>query len=376
MNNQFDVNQHPLVVVWETTEPPASDSPESRSASSQLSDPEAEELIREVAELRPPIFVFAGDPLKRPAIFSFVRYAASCGLHPNMLITASPELTRKSIAGLKSAGLSRLGLTLHASSPELHDRLCGIEGSFARTLEAMLWARNSDMPLQVQTMVTKENWNELEAIAGILKKFQVIVWSVSFPVPLPGDEQAAEEAPTPQEFEEIFARLYALSQEAPFKIKTVEAQHYRRFVLQEKAKARALNIYEPTSSFLCEGVPGVLPINETRGSVFITCAGEVFASSCLPVSAGNIRHQKLTEIYRNSVLFKSLRDTSLLSGKCGRCEFKEICGGSRARSWAAAGDMFGEDSCCVYLPGSKAQARAEVNVQPETDPSDEEAVNA
>lgn len=201
----------------------------------------------------------------------------------------------------------------------------------------------------------RQNWLDLEAIADVLRKFRVITWSVSFPVPVPGEP--AEDAISPAEFEQVFARLYLLAQESSFKVKTVEAQHYRRFVLQEKARARAVSIDNANSAFLYEGVPGVLPINETRGTVFITGAGEVFASSCLPVSAGNIRQQKLTEIYRNSVLFTQLRDTSLLTGKCGRCEFKDVCGGSRARSWAVAGDMFGEDSCCVYLPGSKAQAR-------------------
>ncbi len=358
MKNTFDLNQQPLVVVWETTHPSTSDSAEGHALSSQLTDPEAEELIREVAELRPPIFVLAGDSLKRPGIFSFVRYAASCGLHPNMLLTADAELTRKSMAELKTSGLSRIGFTLDGPTAELHDQLSCVAGSFDCTLHGMLWANNSNLPLQVQTVVTRENWNELEAIAAVLKKFQVIVWSVSFPVPVPGDQQAAEDAPTPREFEEIFARLYAIAQDAPFKIKTVEAQHYRRFVLQEKAKARAVSIEDAANAFQDEGIPGVMPINETRGSVFITCSGEVFASNCLPVSAGNIRNQKLTEIYRNSTLFQSLRDTSLLTGKCGRCEFKEVCGGSRARSWAAAGDMFGEDACCVYLPGSKSQTKA------------------
>jgi len=355
MKNQFDLDQHPLIVVWETTIPQASDRPESQAASSQLTDSEAEDLIREVAELGAPTFVFAGEPLKRSSIHSFVRYAASCDLHPNMLITATPELTRKDIAELRSAGLTRLGLVLDGSTAELHDATCGIPGSFARTLEALRWANNNNLMLQVQTTVRRQNWHDLEAIAAILKIFRVITWSVSFPVPLPG-EQASPDTPSPEEFEQVFERLHVLAQESVFKIKTVEAQHYRRFVLQEKAKARAASI-EVASNAFSEGVPGVLPINETRGSVFITGSGEVFASSCLPVSAGNIRHQKLTEIYRNSVLFKSLRDTSLLTGKCGRCEFKEICGGSRARSWAIAGDMFGEDACCVYLPGAKTQAR-------------------
>jgi AdoMet-dependent heme synthase len=372
MKNQFDLDQHPLIVVWETTMPQASDRSPSATASSQLTDSEAEDLIREIAELGAPTLVFAGDPLHRAGIHSFVRYAASCNLHPNMILTAGPELSRKDISDLKSAGLMRLGLVLEGSTAELHDTSCGVAGSFQRTLEALRWANNNNLTVQVQTTVRRQNWHDLENIAALLKNHRIITWSVSFPVPLPG-EHAFEDTPSPEEFEQVFERLYTLAQECSFKIKTQEAQHYRRFVLQEKAKARAVNIDNASDSF-GEGVPGVLPINETRGSVFITGSGEVFASNCMPVSAGNVRHQKLTEIYRNSVLFKSLRDTSLLTGKCGRCEFKDICGGSRARSWAIAGDMFGEDACCVYLPGAKLQARQEE--QREANQASDETVSA
>lgn len=365
MENKIDLNTTPLIVVWETTPPPASERPPNPLASSELTDPEAEQLIREIAEVGPRVFVFTGDPLKRPEILSFVRYAVSCHLQPNMLITASPSLTSKSIAALKSAGLSRLGFTLDGSTPELHDSRCGIEGSFARTLQAIQWATDCHIPVQIQTTATRQNWNDLEGIAAILKKFRLIAWSVSFPVLVPGEQEQVEDGPSPEEFEEIFARLYALAQQVPFKIKTVEAQHYRRFVLQERTKARKVSIEHADNIFREEGVPGVLPVNETRGSVFVTSSGEVFASSCMPVSAGNVRHQKLAEIYRNSLLFKSLRDPSLLTGKCGRCEFKEICGGSRARSWAIAGDMFGEDSCCAYLPGQSVRARATVQAEPD-----------
>jgi radical SAM protein with 4Fe4S-binding SPASM domain len=91
-------------------------------------------------------------------------------------------------------------------------------------------------------------------------------------------------------------------------------------------------------------------LNDGKGFVFISHTGEVFPSGFLPLSAGNIRHQPLDEIYRESALFRSLRDTSKLEGKCGACEFKEICGGSRARAYALTGNPNGEEHCCAYNP--------------------------
>lgn len=141
----------------------------------------------------------------------------------------------------------------------------------------------------------------------------------------------------------FFARIYRMAQEVPFKIKTTEAQHYRRYVLQQRRTQRA-------DQSLAEGVPGILPINEGKGFMFISHTGEVQPNGFLPVCAGNVRKASVADIYRNSELLKQLRDTANLNGKCGDCEFKEVCGGSRARAYAVKGDLFTEDPSCAYRP--------------------------
>ena len=321
----------------------------SRGDNLEITDKEAEQLIRDVAELRPPVFVFAGaDPLGRKDINSLVRYAVACKLRPTMILTPRSQATRNVIAGLKDAQLARIGFTLNGPAAESHDRICGVEGSFARTLQGIKWANECRLPVQVHTQLCRENLPELENMAALLKQFRLLVWSISFPVPQPAEQ--FKELLSAEEFEEAFVRLYNVSQIVSCKIKTVEAQHYRRFVVQQRATARRGKASLVASLSEEIGIPGVLPVNESRASVFISSTGQVFPSMALQLSAGNVRDRKITDIYRNSVLFNSLRDPSQLKGKCGYCEFREMCGGSRARAWALAGDMFSEEQSCTYQP--------------------------
>jgi radical SAM protein with 4Fe4S-binding SPASM domain len=287
------------------------------------------------------------DPLKRADLYELIRHAAVRDLHPILALPATPMLTGDAIAELKHAGLSRLVLSLDGSTAELHDLICGVHGSFDRTMEAIQWADQWRLRYQITTHFCERNLHDLEDLAAFLKTFRISQWSVAFPVPANATE--LEETPSAGEFEEAFARLYALAQKVPFKIKTSEAPHYRRYVLQQQARARAAaEAAEP--SRLEDGIPGIMPVHEERGTVFISHTGEVYPCASLPITGGNVRVQKLADIYRSSQVFTLLRDPRHLAGKCGECSFKQICGGSRARAYAINADMFREDPSCIYRP--------------------------
>jgi len=355
MTTNFNFQSHPLVAIWETNArsgPQIGDTLHLPNRDGlELTDKEAEQLIRDIAELRPPVFFFAGDdPLRRDNIYSLVQYAASCGLHPNMIVGPNSNLTRTVIANLKEASLSRLGLTLEAGSAHAHDHLSGVPGSFTRTTEAMKWANECRLPLQIHTNLRRRNLHELRQIASGIRSFRILTWIISFPVPRP--EEPLHDLPSAAEFEEAFSVIHELAQDLPFKVKTVEAPHYRRFVLQQRIRAKGTAgglVVLPSGD---GGIPGILPINESRATVFISSTGEIFPSHGLRISAGNVRRRKLAEIYRDGEPFESLRDPDNLKGKCGECEFKELCGGSRARAWAVHGDMFEEEPCCSYIPAT------------------------
>ncbi|HEX2330639.1 MAG TPA: radical SAM protein [Candidatus Angelobacter sp.] len=357
MKSTFDISRTPMTVIWEATQSCDRDycceagQPERDPL--ELTTKEAEKMIREVAELKPPVFLIeGGDPLARADIFSLIRYANSCGLHPTLVLEAGFTLTRTVIAELKKAGLGRLGLRVDGSTAALHDLITRHPGSFDHTREALQWANEARLPIQVHTDLCRHNLNDMENIAAFLRLHRVILWSVAFPVS--DGKLLAQDELTAEEFEAAFEEIYKISHSVPFKIKTIEAQHYRRFVLQQRARERADRQWNPVSdSFTQEGIPGIMPLNEGLATAYISNTGEVYPSPAFPLSGGNVRLQQLAEIYRGSELFCLLRETRNLSGKCGRCNFHDVCGGSRARALRAYGDMFQQDSCCLYEPPLK-----------------------
>ena len=363
MKNNFDENKTPVVAIWETTQ--ACDVPsmdygnriQPEADPLELNTLEALQLIDEMAELCPPIFILTGaDPLKRADIYELVQHSSERGLHPFLALPATQLLTPDAIAELKHAGLSRLILNLDSASPELHDLVCGIHGSFARTMEAIQWADHWKLPYQITTHFCERNLHDLENLAALLETFRIKQWNVAFPVPTTLD--GLEETPSAGEFESAFARIYTLAQKVAFKIKTSEAPHYRRYVLQQQARERGGA--EPNGHPFQEGIPGIMPFNENHGTLFISHTGDVYPCAGLHVPAGNVRVASVAEIYRSSQVFTLLRDPANLTGKCGLCAFKGVCGGSRARAYAMHGDMFTEDPSCIYRPTEQAAVRNSV----------------
>lgn len=355
--NAIDFNERPFIAIWEVTQAcdlacvhcRASAQPDRDPL--ELSTDEGKHLIDQIAALKVPVFVLTGgDPLKRPDLFELIGHARAVGVRVSLTPSATPLLTREMIVRLKEAGLARLALSMDGARPETHDAFRGMNGSFARTLDAIRWANEIGLPIQINTTFSRRNIAEIDEIVALLEKLKITLWSVFFLVPT--GRGKLSDLLSADEFESVFAKVYKLSGTASFDIKTTEAQHYRRFVLQQRVAERksgvdAVGAHERTVDSIGRAPRG---LNDGKGFVFISHKGEVFPSGFLPVSAGNVREQELAAIYRDSALFRNLRDTSKLEGKCGSCEFKEICGGSRARAQALAGNPYAEEPCCSYVP--------------------------
>jgi radical SAM protein len=358
---KMDFNDRPFIAIWEVTQACDLACLHCRACAKPLRHPlelstsEGEDLIDQIAALRVPVFVLTGgDPLKRPDLFRLVEYATARGVRTSLTPSATPLLTREALVELKRRGLARLAVSLDGSTAAIHDGFRGVAGSFALTLDVLRWAREVGLPSQINTTVCRPNLANFDEVAKLVEALKPALWSVFFLVPT-GRGRTADLL-TAEEFEGVFAKLYGFSRRAPFDIKTTEAQHYRRFYAQARARERrnATPLEAPVAavdSFAGDGI-GRAPrgLNDAKGFVFISHTGEVFPSGFLPISAGNIRQQTLAEIYRHSPLFTALRDPSRLKGKCGVCEFREICGGSRARAYALTGDPLSEEPCCVYQP--------------------------
>lgn len=364
MDVSIDFNERPFVVIWEVTQACDLACVHCRASAQPGRNPlelgvkDSRRLIDQVAELRPPVFVITGgDPLKRPDIYDLVEYANAQGVRTSLTPSATPLLTRDAITELQKRGLARLAISLDGPTAEIHDTFRRVPGSYQWTLNAVRWAREIGLPVQINTTITRHNLQYLDRMIALLDTLDIVLWSVFFLVPTGRGQDVG--LISAEEFEQVFARLHATAQRGKFDIKSTEAQHYRRFLLQKRAEERRKGI-APVTATPFASIMGVNPsdgisrapkgINDGKGFVFISHLGEVFPSGFLPISAGNVRKTSLAEIYRNSSLFTSLRDASNLNGKCGVCEFRDICGGSRARAYAVTGDMFAEEPCCVYVP--------------------------
>jgi len=364
----IDFNVKPFVVIWENTR--ACDlacvhcraAAQPRRSQFELSTEEGFALIDEIGRMQPKVFVITGgDPLKREDTYDMISRAKERGLEPSLTPSATPLLTEEAVAKMKRHGLARMAISLDASTAVAHDNFRRVPGSFDLTVRAIRAAKREGIPVQVNTTVTKRTMADLPRIVPLLEEFGVVMWSVFFLVPT--GRAKSSDLISPAEVEKLFEFFYDTSKRVPFQIRTTEAMHYRRYQLQRMGTAKidpATGLIDASTSFQPLGVmPGSVTraprgVNEAKGFVFISHIGDVFPSGFLPLRVGNVKKHSLAEIYKSSELFMRLRDTSNLEGKCGHCEYRELCGGSRARAWAMTGDVFAADPLCAYEPASIA----------------------
>ncbi|HEY2860265.1 MAG TPA: TIGR04053 family radical SAM/SPASM domain-containing protein [Terracidiphilus sp.] len=368
--NTVDFNERPFLAIWEVTQAcdlacvhcRASAQPDRHPM--ELTTAEGKGLIDQIAAMQVPVFVLTGgDPIKRPDLFELIAHAREMGVRVSLTPSATPLLTRDIIVRLKEAGLARLAVSMDGASAVTHDAFRGMSGSFARTLDAVRWANEVGLPVQINTTFSRRNIGEIDTIVALMESLKITLWSVFFLVPT--GRGKLNDLLSADEFEEVFAKIYRLSKTASFDIKTTEAQHYRRFVLQQRVAERKAGTAQAEPEKVADAI-GRAPrgLNDGKGFVFISHVGEVYPSGFLPSAAGSIRNQPLSTIYRESPMFLNLRDTSKLEGKCGACEFKEICGGSRARAYALTGNPYGEEPCCAYVPRGYVRPPVQTPRQP------------
>src|SRR5271165_5827414 len=231
-NTNFD--ERPFIAIWETTQACDLACVACRACaqplrnSQELTTAEAKRLIDEISAMEVPVFVLTGgDPLKRPDIFDLVQYTKVQNLRTALTPSATPLLTRDSIVRLKECGLARLAVSLDGPTAAVHDAFRCVPGSFQWTLDAVRWAREIGLPVQINTTITRHNLTMLDDIIARLQTLDITVWSAFFLVPTgrnPGIDLISAE-----EFEQVFSKLYQTSKRVLFDIKSTEGQHYRRY---------------------------------------------------------------------------------------------------------------------------------------------------
>ncbi|HET6180315.1 MAG TPA: radical SAM protein [Candidatus Sulfotelmatobacter sp.] len=310
----------------------------------EFSTAEAFHLVEEVARMHVPLLVLTGgDALLRPDLFPVIEFASRRSVRTSLTLLPSPLLDAQMMTQLKASGLMRVAFWLHGSTPALDDAYWGVAGAHRRTLALVGSCHEVGLPVQINTILARRNFHDVDLMIELLTRLDVILWNLIFFVPSNREQDA--ELLTAEEHEEVFAKLYAASKRVHFQITATEAQHYQRYILQQRARESRGRMTE-ADAIIC----APKGVTDGKGFVFVNHRGEVYPSRFLPLSAGNITSQALSEVYCDSPLFVSLRDTSKLKGKCGRCPVRNICGGSRARAYAVSGDLFAQEPCCAYEP--------------------------
>ncbi|HEY6553901.1 MAG TPA: TIGR04053 family radical SAM/SPASM domain-containing protein, partial [Vicinamibacteria bacterium] len=356
----------PFLVIWETTQACALACRHCRASARPERDPlelsmeEGFDVIDQVADMGTPLLVLTGgDPLNRPDLLPLIRHAKKRRLRVATIPAATERLTEAVVASLKEAGLDQMALSLDFPDAVRHDAFRGVPGAFVRTLAAAKWARKYDLPLQINTTVCGDTASSLEEMGALVEELGVVFWEVFFLVPTGrGSELQGLSA---GECERLFAVIDRVQRRSSFIVKVTEAPHYRRFVAQRERREAGGSLRHPGMAVMPEVLTrsegpghtvGLAPrgVNSGNGFLFVSHRGEIYPSGFLPESAGSIRSRSLADAYRHHVLFARLRRPTGFDGRCGRCEYADICGGSRSRAFALTGDPLASDPWCVYEP--------------------------
>jgi len=317
----------------------------------ELSTEQSKALLDQVADFsrRPMLVLTGGDPLKRADLFELIRHAKSRGLHVALTPSATPLATFEAFKQAKNAGVQGLGISLDGVDAATHDAFRGWEGSFHRTMEMLANARKLQVPVQVNTTMTRRNFLQVDAMAELLASQGIAMWSVFFLVPV--GRGVEEQRIKPQQYEQVFERLWRHARQKPYAVKTTEAPHYRRYVLQRGGDPLA-GPEDAESAIGRKMHRAPLGVGDGKGVMFVGHTGEIYPAGFLPISCGQFPRDSVIDAYQNHAVFRALRDPDHFKGRCGICEFRHACGGSRARAHALTGDFLETDPDCVYQPRS------------------------
>ncbi|MFE7856087.1 TIGR04053 family radical SAM/SPASM domain-containing protein [Streptomyces sp. NPDC057403] len=373
---RHDAAERPFIVIWESTRACPLACLHCRAEAVPGRDPreldtaEAKDLLRQVAGFGQPAPLFVitgGDPFQRPDLTELIAHGRRIGVRVAVSPSGTPTLTEERLRAVHAAGASGLSLSLDGSTAEVHDTFRGVPGVYRWTLDAWDTARSLGMKVQINTTVARHNLHDLPDIVRLVAEHGAMLWSAFFLVPTGRGRDLG--ALTAAETEDVLHFVHDVGLTVP--AKTTEAHHFRRVALQRRILAERGEdhvavlglgpLYRELRERAAEsGLDGTvrrvrrppLDVNAGRGFVFVSHTGDVHPSGFLPLSAGNVRTSPLTSVYRTSPLFTALRSPGMLQGRCGACEFREVCGGSRSRAYGVTGDPFAEEPWCGYRPGS------------------------
>lgn len=373
---RHDIDDKPFIVIWEVTRAcqlaclHCRADAITRRNPLELSLAEGKRLLEDIASFpmpHPLVVLTGGDPFERPDLTDLVRHGSALGLAMSLSPSVTPNLVPERLTELRTAGAKAISLSLDGAGAATHDAFRGFEGTYAATRVAAGQVRAAGLRLQINSTVTKSTVLELPALLRDVIELGAALWSVFFLVPTGRGEQLS--VLSPEDIEDVLHWLADMSRHIA--IKTTEAPQYRRVVLQQAAgtdRAQLGRLYRQLTELTEAELAGVpvrrrparppIDVNAGRGFVFIDHTGHVYPSGFLPHVAGDVRRTPLPDIYRGAPIMQALRAPAGFGGNCGRCEFRDVCGGSRSRAYAITGDPLASDPSCPYLPDQIPEPRS------------------
>lgn len=370
--HRLDLARRPILVFWETTRACELACRHCRASAiphplpGELSTEEGERFLASLTGFgrpHPVLVLTGGDVLMRADLPRLASLARALGLPVAVSPSVTPRLQSSHLAPLRRAGVKVASLSLDGAGPATHEGLRGVDGHFQATLEALRLLRAQGFTVQVNTVVRPENVEELPEIAALVQEAGASIWEVFFLIRVGRGLQLADL--TPAENEDVCHFLVDASRYG-FIVRTVEAPFFRRVVAwrQEERPCETGPLYHRLVERLHRllGPPRTTSRAQTKGTrdgkgiVFVGHDGQVYPAGFLPLAIGNVREHDLVDLYRDDPVLQEIR-AARFKGRCGACEYADLCGGSRARAYAVSGDPLGEDPACLYVPTPVAAAR-------------------
>jgi AdoMet-dependent heme synthase len=316
---------------------------------------EAQRILDDITSYAQPVVVLSGgEPLLRDDVFEIAAYGTAKGLRM-CLATNGTLVTEEICRRLKEVGIRMVSLSLDGADAAVHDNFRCQPGAFAGTINAARLFREHDIPFLINSSFTKRNQAEIPKVYRLAKELGAKAWYMFMIVPTGRGEDIMTELISPEEYEELLAWHYEMEkQEEEMLVRPTCAPHYYRVVLQ-KAKEEGEKFKRRTLQFSTGGSKGCLA---GQLIALIDVDGNVLPCSYFPKPAGNLRQQSFKDVWENSELFREMRDFKSYKGRCGRCEYVNVCGGCRARAYAVTGDYLAEEPYCGYMPIRRAEPEA------------------
>jgi AdoMet-dependent heme synthase len=347
-----DYSKNPMNVYWEMTQSCALACRHCRAEAISTPHPmelnfaESVEFLRQIPNFGAPLpqlILTGGDPLARADLYELIDEARRLGIPVSITPAATPALTRDVLVRLKDHGVEGLGLSLDGSTAEKHDSIRGVPGTFDLTMKAMGWAQELKMPVQVNTLAAAETAGDAPGIYEVLKPFGIARWSLFFLISV-GRGKVLQPL-SPEEGEQLMNWIHETSLNAAFTVSTTEAPSFRRVAL-EKMRVAGMTGEQIKKS----GATRSYGIRDGHGIMFVSNTGDICPAGFLPLPVGNVRKDQIVEMYRDSPLFRQLHDPSQFEDRCGVCDYRTLCGGSRSRAYAATGNPLASDPICLFDP--------------------------